>query len=110
MNQNRFERIKFRLRLKTRLLKIGLNQVEIVFGIINRRAVHRGNFESLEALRVRILDFIDYFNRTFARPFNWTYNGRPVKAQPTPRPRTWREKWVSCRQSRKGTPLAACQL
>lgn len=87
-----------------------LNQVEIVFGIINRRAVRRGSFESLEALRVRLLDFIDYFNRTFARPFNWTYTGRPVKAQPTPRPRTWREKWVSCRQSRKGTPLVACQL
>jgi hypothetical protein len=69
-----------------------LNQIEIVFGIVHRRAIARGSFASLEALKERLLSFIDYFNRTFAQPFRWTYTGRPVKAQPAPRPRTWREK------------------
>jgi len=74
-----------------------LNQIEIVFGIVYRRAVARASFSSLGALKQRLLGFIDYFNRTFARAFRWTYTGRPTKAQTTPRPRTWREDWViSC--------------
>ena len=81
-----------------------MNQIEIVFGIVHRRAVARGSFASLEELKERLPDFIDYFNRTFARPFRWTYTGRPVKANPAPRPRTWRENWVSRREDRK--PLA----
>ncbi len=68
-----------------------LNQIEIVFGIVHRRAIARGSFASLEALKERLLSFIDYFNRTFAQPFRWTYTGRPVKALPAPRPRTWRK-------------------
>jgi DDE superfamily endonuclease len=82
-----------------------LNQIEIVFGIVQRRAIARGSFASLEALKDRLLSFIDYFNRTFAQPFRWTYTGRPVKAQPTPRPRTWRENWVSFREDRQELAL-----
>ena len=78
-----------------------LNQIEIVFGIVHRRAVARASFSSLAALQDRLLRFIDYFNRTFARPFRWTYTGRPVKAQAPPRPRTWRENWASSWQSRQ---------
>ena len=52
-----------------------LNQIEIVFGIVHRRAIVRGSFASLEALKQRLLSFIDYFNRTFAQPFRWTYTG-----------------------------------
>jgi transposase-like protein len=76
-----------------------LNQIEIVFGIVYRRAVARASFSSLAALKERLLDFIEYFNRTFARPFRWTYTGRPVKSQAAPRPRTWRENWISSRQT-----------
>ena len=72
-----------------------LNQIEIVFGIVGRRAVRRGNFPSTAALKDRLLQFIDYFNRTFARPFRWTYTGRPVTAETVKRPSTWKEKWVS---------------
>ena len=54
-----------------------LNQIEIWFSILVRRALKRGNFESLEALRERILAFIDYYNQT-AKPFQWTYKGRPL--------------------------------
>lgn len=56
-----------------------LNQVEIVFGIIMRKVIRRGNFTSTEDLRNKILAFIGYFNQVFARPFNWTYTGRPLK-------------------------------
>ena len=55
-----------------------LNQVEIWFSILVRKLLRRGNFTSKENLRQRILDFIDYFNRTMAKPFKWTYKGRPL--------------------------------
>lgn len=74
-----------------------LNQIEIVFGIVGRRVLRRGNFPSLAALEQRLLDFIDYFNRTFAKPFRWTYTGRPVTAETVNRPATWKEVWASRR-------------
>lgn len=57
-----------------------LNQVEIWFGILARRVLKRGNFPSTEALRHRLLAFITYFNQTLAKPFKWTYAGRPLVA------------------------------
>jgi transposase len=55
-----------------------LNQIEIWFSILVRRVLKRGTFASVEDLRNRILAFIDYFNRTMAKPFKWTYAGRPL--------------------------------
>ena len=72
-----------------------LNQIEIVFGIVSRRVLRHGNFKSTAELKQRLLAFIDYFNRTFARPMRWTYTGRPVKNTLAKRAATWREKWVS---------------
>jgi len=57
-----------------------MNQIEIWFSILVRRALKRASFASLEALRQRLLEFIDYFNRTMAKPFRWTYRGRPLTA------------------------------
>lgn len=74
-----------------------LNQIEIVFGIVGRRVVRRGNFTSLAALKERLLQFIDYFNRTFAQPFRWTYTGRPTTAKTVKRPSTWKESWANRR-------------
>ena len=31
-----------------------------------------------KTMRDRILKFIDYFNRTMAKPYKWTYAGRPL--------------------------------
>jgi transposase len=56
-----------------------LNQVEIWFSILVRRLLKRSSFKSTKELRNRILAFIDYFNRTMAKPFKWTYAGRPLK-------------------------------
>lgn len=55
-----------------------LNQVEIWFSILSRRLLKRGNFHSLEHLGKRIENFIEYFNKTAAKPFKWTYTGRPL--------------------------------
>ncbi len=57
-----------------------LNQVEIWFSILVRRVLKRGAFKSVAELRARILAFIAYFNETMAKPFKWTYKGRPLIA------------------------------
>ena len=57
-----------------------LNQVEIWFGILARRLLKRGNFSSKEELKRRILAFIEFFNQTLAKPFRWTYIGKPLMA------------------------------
>ena len=55
-----------------------LNQVEIWFSILSRRLLKRGRFSSIEELQERVLAFIEYFNATLAKPFKWTYKGRPL--------------------------------
>lgn len=55
-----------------------LNQVEIWFSILERRLLKRASFTSSKDLRQRILDFIEFFNRAKAKPFKWTYAGRPL--------------------------------
>ncbi len=55
-----------------------LNQVEIWFSILVRKLLRRASFASIGDLRKRILSFIDYFNKTMAKPFKWTYKGRPL--------------------------------
>ena len=57
-----------------------LNQVEIWFGTLTRRLLKRGGFSSKEELRRRILAFIEFFNETLAKPFRWTYIGKPLLA------------------------------
>lgn len=57
-----------------------LNQAEIWFSILSRRLLRRGSFVSREHLCERILAFIKYFNAALAKPFKWTYQGRPLVA------------------------------
>ncbi len=57
-----------------------MNQVEIWLSILVRKLLRRGNFTSLEDLRAKVLAFIAYFNRTMAKPFTWTYRGKPLAA------------------------------
>jgi transposase len=54
-----------------------LNQIEIWFSILMRRLIKRGNFTSIEDLRNRISNFIEYYNVT-AKAFKWTYTGKPL--------------------------------
>lgn len=57
-----------------------MNQIEIWFSILVRRLLKHGSFSSVEDLKGQLLAFIDYFNRTMAKPFKWTYKGRPLQA------------------------------
>jgi transposase len=57
-----------------------LNQVEIWFSNLARRLLKRSSFRSVEDLKSRALQFIEYFNNVLARPFRWTYSGRPLQA------------------------------
>lgn len=57
-----------------------LNQIEIWFGILMRKVIIRGCFISKEDLNQKILAFIKYFNNTMAKPFKWTYRGKPLSA------------------------------
>lgn len=57
-----------------------MNQIEIWFSILVRKLLKRGNFTSVQDLKAKVLAFIDYFNRTMAKPFKWTYQGKPLTA------------------------------
>jgi hypothetical protein len=55
-----------------------LNQIELWFSILVKRLLKRASFTSVSNLKQRILSFIDYSNQTMAKPFKWTYKGRPL--------------------------------
>jgi hypothetical protein len=55
-----------------------LNQIEVVFGIIMRKVVRRGNFTSVADLESELRQFLKYFNEVLSHPFEWTYTGRPM--------------------------------
>lgn len=69
-----------------------LNQVEVIFGIIKRRALTGASFTSQSALIERLNDFIAYYNAKFAKPMNWTYTGRPTETENSDKPLTWRQR------------------
>ena len=58
-----------------------INQVECWFSILVRKLLRRASFSSTEQLKQRLLEFIDYFNQTMAKPFKWQYQGKSIKLQ-----------------------------
>lgn len=57
-----------------------LNQVEIWRSILVRKLLKRGSFISTEDLQAQVLAFIAYYNRTMAKPFKWTGQGKALVA------------------------------
>jgi transposase len=57
-----------------------MNQIEIWFSILARKLLKRGTFSSVTNLKAKVLAFIEYFNRTMAKPFRWTYQGKALAA------------------------------
>ncbi len=57
-----------------------MNQIEIWFSILARKLLKRGTFSSVTDLKAKVLAFIEYFNRTMAKPFRWTYQGKALAA------------------------------
>ena len=49
-----------------------LDQIEIWFSILQRKALTPGHFPSLDALEQRIMRFIDFYNHD-AKPIQWSY-------------------------------------
>jgi transposase len=49
-----------------------LNQIEIFFSIVQRKALTPNNFRDLQLLAERLLEFVTFYNRT-ARPFAWNF-------------------------------------
>jgi transposase-like protein len=56
-----------------------LNQVEIYFSILQRKAITPADFTDLDDLATRILAFQDRYNAT-AQPFHWTYTRDDLNA------------------------------
>ena len=56
-----------------------LNQVEIYFSVLQRKAITPVDFADLNALAERILAFQDRYNRA-ATPFDWTFGHRDLRA------------------------------
>ena len=55
-----------------------LNQIELYFSILQRRALTPKDFKNLDALSARLLGFQDRYNRT-ARPFRWKCTREKLK-------------------------------
>jgi len=55
-----------------------MNQVEIWLSILVRKLLKRGSFTSVDDLKAKVLAFVEYFNRTMAKPFKWTYKGKAL--------------------------------
>jgi DDE superfamily endonuclease len=49
-----------------------LNQIELYFSIVQRKALTPNDFADLDALSERLLAFGDHY-RQIARPFQWTF-------------------------------------
>lgn len=57
-----------------------LNQVEIWFSILVKRLLKRLSVKSTDELKDKISKFIEFFNKTMAKPFKWTYKGKVLSA------------------------------
>jgi DDE superfamily endonuclease len=55
-----------------------MNQIELWFSILVRKLLKRASCTSVEDLQARILAFVEYFNTTMAKPFQWTYRRKPL--------------------------------
>jgi transposase len=56
-----------------------LNQIEVYFSILSRKALNGESFGSLGALEARIIGFQDWYNQT-AQPFDWKWTRAELDA------------------------------
>jgi transposase len=56
-----------------------LNQIEIVFSVIQKKVLTPGDFPGLGTLSYALLAFVNRYNRT-ARPFNWKFTADDLTA------------------------------
>ena len=58
-----------------------LNMVEIWFGILGQKCLKYNSSKYVDELTDFIYDFLNTWNKYFAHPFNWTYNGNGLHRQ-----------------------------
>ncbi len=58
-----------------------LNQIEIFLSILVRKLLKRGSFTSVAELKAKVLSFLDYYNRTMAKPFKWNLPGQASRVK-----------------------------
>ena len=56
-----------------------LNQVEIWFNILTKDVIKGGIWTSSNQLADQLMEYIKTYNNTRAKPFQWTYTGKPLK-------------------------------
>jgi hypothetical protein len=56
-----------------------LNQIEVVFSVIQKKVLTPGDFPGLGTLSHALLAFVNRYNRT-ARPFNWKFTADDLTA------------------------------
>lgn len=56
-----------------------LNQVEIWFNILTKDVIRGGIWTSTTQLSEQLMEYIKTYNKTRAKPFQWTYTGKPLK-------------------------------
>jgi transposase len=55
-----------------------LNQIEIWFNILSKDVLKDAIWKSTEQMSDQIIEYIKTYNKTRAKPFNWTYTGNPL--------------------------------
>jgi putative transposase len=55
-----------------------LNQIEIWFNILSKDDVQGGIWKSSKQMAEQIMEYIKTYNSTRAKPFEWTYTGKPL--------------------------------
>jgi len=55
-----------------------MNQIEVLFGVMNKRLLKVESFKSVKDLTESIRRYIKFHNKYWAKPFNWTYNTTPL--------------------------------
>jgi transposase len=68
-----------------------LNQAELFFGVLHRRFLARGSFQSMAEFVARLERFLQDYNTHHAHPYRWTYTGEPL-VRDTPFSRTQRQQ------------------
>jgi transposase len=56
-----------------------LNQVEIWFNILSKDVLKGGVWKSVKQLSSQMIEYINTYNQTRAKPFAWTYTGNVLK-------------------------------
>lgn len=52
-----------------------VNQVELWFGVLQRRCLRNGNFRSIQELATAVAAFVAYWNGQAKHPFRWSFTG-----------------------------------